>query len=359
MLAPAIVAAAVSYITTWWVIKNGKSWKILDDPAKHKHAKVVHTIAVPRGGGVPIFLALAIGGIIFLPWETKTLAILLGAFVLMIVGFLDDRYEERVSPYARLGVNVLAALLVIGSGVGIAYITNPMGGIIYLDQPQICFWLMGEFRCLWILSDLFAMVWLVWMQNIVGWSSGVDGQLPGFVVVAAITVLAVGMKFSGDPLQFTTISLAALTAGAYAGFMKWNWYPQKIIPGYGGKSLAGFLLGVLAILSGAKVGTMLLVLGVPIVDAVWVIIKRIKEGRIPVWGGREHLHHYLLDKGWGKAKIATFYMLTSMVFGFMALQLHAAVKYFTMATVILIVSGIVLWFQYWSTSSKRPDQDSG
>ncbi|NTW43452.1 MAG: hypothetical protein HGB14_03220, partial [Anaerolineaceae bacterium] len=115
-----------------------------------------------------------------------------------------------------------------------------------------------------------------------------------------------GMRSGLDDAQITVVILAGLCAGAYAGFLPWNWWPQKIMPGYGGKSLAGFILGVLAILSGAKVGTMALVLGIPFVDAVLVIIKRIREGRSPVWGGREHLHHYLLDRGWGKRRIAFF-----------------------------------------------------
>ena len=359
LLVPLLVSAAVSFVVTKWVINNGKKLKIIDDPKTHALPKVVHKEPVPRGGGIPIFVAVALGCLVFLPLTTRVVGIVVALALLAVVGFLDDRYEEKISPYARLLVNILAALCVIGTGVGIAFITSPVGGIVHLDWPRWCFSALGSQHCLWILSDVFALLWLVWMQNIVGWSSGVDGQLPGFVITAAITIAVLGMRFGTDTSQVAVITLAGMSAGAYLGFLPWNWWPQKIMPGYGGKSMAGFLLGLLAIMSGAKVGAMILVLGIPFIDAVMVIIKRVREGRSPVWGGREHLHHYLLDKGWGKRRIALFYWFMSIVFAILALQLKAGLKYFTMATVVLVIGGTILWLQYWSTYSKQPDPDNG
>ena len=357
---PTLISALVAYIVSKVVIKEGNKLKIIDDPAKHIHPKVTHVRPVPRGGGIPILGAVMVGGILFLPHNTQTAGIIAGCLILATVGFLDDRFEEKISPYTRLIINILAAICVIGVGIGIAYITSPWGGgIIHFDTPQWCFNLWGNQHCLWLLSDLFALLWLVWMQNIVGWSSGVDGQLPGFVIVAATTIAILATRFPSDSSQIIVISLAGVIAGAYAGFLPWNWFPQKIMPGYGGKSLAGFLLGILAILSGAKVGAMVMVLGIPFIDAVLVIFKRIREGRSPVWGGREHLHHYLLDRGWSKTKIASFYWFMSILLAVLALQLKAELKYFTMATVILVISGTILWVQTWSTYSKPPGPDNG
>lgn len=351
---PFLTAAAVSGLVTWWVVKKGRTLGIIDDPKKHKHPKVVHERAVPRGGGIPIFAALVTVAA-FTPMTKQLWGILAGAAMLAITGYLDDRFSEKISPYWRLGINILAALAVIGAGVGIAYITNPLGGVIDLSWPRWCW----NTHCVWIWSDILALVWLVAMQNIVGWSSGVDGQLPGFVVIAAITIAVLGWRFNADFGQWPVIILAAIVAGAYAGFLPWNWYPQKIMPGYGGKSLAGFLLGVLAIMSGAKVGAMILVLGVPLVDAMLVIIKRLREGRSPVWGGAEHLHHYLLKRGWGKRRIALFYWGVSGALAIAALQLKVQWKYFTMATVALGIGILVLWLQGFLTFSKQPDPDNG
>jgi len=351
---PFILAAVVSTITTAIVVRKGRGWGIIDDPATHKHSKVVHEKAVPRGGGVPIFAAF-LTIFLFTGWEKKIIGVTAGAAVLAITGFLDDKYEEKISPYLRLGLNAFAAVLAIGSGIGIAYITNPGGGVIDLSWPRWCV----QSHCVWILADALALVWLVGLQNIVGWSSGVDGQMPGFVIIAAGVMAILASKFGADASQQLVMVMAAVVGGAYAGFLPWNWYPQKIIPGYGGKSLAGFLLGVLAIFSGAKVGALTMALGIPIIDAAAVIIKRLKEGRSPVWGGREHLHHFLLEAGWGKRRIALFYWLTALILGIAALQLNSGSKYFTMATVALVGGGAIVWLHYFSTFLKPPGPGSG
>ncbi len=353
------VATLSSLTITGLVVKYGKTLKIMDDPKRHKHAKVVHSQAVPRGGGIPIFVTLVVGSLLFLPWDIRLAGILVGAGMLAVTGFLDDRFEEKISPYARLVVNGLAALAVIGVGIGVAYVTNPLGGILHLDQPQMCFWALGSQHCVWILSNLFTLGWLVGLQNIIGWSSGVDGQLPGFVVIAALTLGVLGMRFAGDAAQMPQILLSAITAGAYLGFLGWNWWPQRIIPGYGGKALAGFLLGVLAIMSGAKVGALVMVLGVPLFDALMVIIKRIREGRSPVWGGREHLHHYLLAMGWSKQNIALLYTGVAGFMAILALQLKVEHKFFTIAAIGLVMAGLLIWLHYFSTYLKQQDRDSG
>ncbi|MDO8488437.1 MAG: MraY family glycosyltransferase [bacterium] len=359
-LIPLIVAAGVSALVTGVVVRFARRLQIIDNPKAQRQAKnVVHDRPVPRGGGLPIFVALLVGVMIFIPGSGRIWAVVIGAAVLAVTGFIDDRFQEKVSPYARLGINILAALIVVASGVGIAYINNPFGGAIRLDQPQYCINLAGDSHCLWLLADVFALLWLVGMQNIVGWSSGVDGQLPGFVAIAAITMALLGLRFGLDPSQTPVIILGAITAGAYLGFLPWNWYPQKIMPGYGGKSLAGFLLGVLAILSVAKVGALVMVLGLPLVDGTLVVIKRLREGRSPVWGGYEHFHHYLLDRGWGRRRIAAFYWGVSAVLSIMALNLKAGSKYFTMVAVLLVFGGIIWWLHQFSTLSKQPDRANG
>lgn len=359
---PMIVSAAVAFGVVPIVVKHAKKLSIMDDPAHHKHAKVVHSIPVPRGGGIVIMSALLISGLLFLPKDNWLFGILAGAGVLAGIGYLDDRYEEQVSPKLRLFLNALAALCVIGVGIGITFVTNPFGGVIRLDTFRYCFEFAGGSHCINILASAFALVWLVGLQNIVGWSSGVDGQLPGFVVVAAITMAALTSRFlgTGDYSAGFSMTLSGIVAGAYLGFLPWNWWPQKIIPGYGGKSLAGFLLGILAIISSAKVGALVLVLSVPLVDAVMVIFKRLREKRSPLIGGREHLHHYLLDDlGWSKQRIASFYTAVAIIFGFLAYRLQAPAKFFTMAAGGLILGAVILWLQLWSTYSKQPDQDSG
>lgn len=355
---PFLIATGVSFLATPLVILLAKKLGLIDDPRKHKHAKVVHKYPVPRLGGLPIFLAL-LTGLFFLPLDKHLIGILLAAGLTFVVGYLDDKFEEKIHPLLRLLANFLAGGIVVAAGIGIAFVNNPFGGLIRLDQPQICFFFLGQTRCLWVLADILALLWIAWCMNFVGWSGGVEGQLPGIVVIAALTIAGLSLKFSADITQWPVIILALITAGAYLGFLPWNFYPQKIMPGYGGKTLAGFLLAVLSILSTAKVHTLMLVLAIPLIDASYLVIKRILSGRSPVWGGREHLHHRLLDLGWSKRKIAVFYWGVTFLLGLLALNLNSQQKLYTMIMLIVIFLSIILWLNLFSTSLKVPDQDNG
>jgi len=342
---PFFISTVVSFLLTWLTIRL--AWRTnligIDDPQKHHHPKVVHQYAVPRGGGIPVFLSVTLICFLFLPFNKHLRGIMLGGLVTLIVGLLDDKFD--LNPYWRLLANVLAALCVVGAGIGIAFITSPFGGIIRLDQPRIIFEFLGSWRSIWLLSSLFGLFWIVWNMNIVGWSSGVDGQLSSFVVVAAIITAVLGFRFSADISQWPIVVLSAGVAGAYLGFLFWNFYPQKIMPGYSGKSLAGFYLAVLAILSGAKVATMILVLGVPTVDAILTIGRRLKNGQSPVWGDRGHLHHKLLDLGWNKRTISFFYLSSSILLGLTALLLNSRQKLYAIIMVFITLLAFSIWFK--------------
>jgi len=344
-LLPGIIAASIAFLATPLVIKLAKKINIIDDPTKHKHTKVIHTYPVPRGGGLATFIAIVVASFIFLPIDKHLVGIMSGAVVLTIIGILDDKYD--LNPYLRLFFGFLAAAMPIAAGIGIAFISRPGGGIIDLSQPQISFMLFGKARSIWILADIFALGWIVFIMNMLNMGAkGVDGQLPGVVVVAAIAIAALSLKFSADITQWPVIVLASILAGAYLGFLPWNFYPQKIMPGYAGSTLAGYLLAVLSILSTTKVGILMVVLGVPLIDTGYVILRRILAGKSPVWGDRGHLHHRLLDIGWGKRKVAVFYWLITFVLGILALYLNTSFKLYTMVGVTLAIGALLLWITY-------------
>lgn len=356
---PFIVSFLVSLLTTPIVIALYRHLGWLDNPQTHRLEKVIHSEAVPRGGGIPVFLSL-LTVLLFLPFDQHLKGILAGALVALLVGIIDDVFEEKIQPFPRLLANFISAGLVVAAGIGIAFVNNPLGGIIRLDQPQICFYLLGDNRCIWLLADIFALIWIVWTMNFVGWSGGVEGQMPGVVSIAAIIIAVLSLSFSADITQWPVIILALIVAGAYLGFLVWNFYPQKIMPGYGGKAIAGFMLAVLSILSTAKVATLMLVLAIPLVDACYLVVKRIATGRLPTQGGKaEHLHHRLMELGWGKRRIAVFYWATTALLGIIALQLNSQQKLYTIISVFLIILGLVLWLNYLSTYSKQPGQDNG
>lgn len=347
----ALTAAIIAFLVSPMVIKFARKYKLIDDPKKHKHPKVIHTYPVPRGGGIATFIAIFVSSIFFLPADKHLVGILIGATLITLLGVLDDKYD--INPYARFVAQFIIAGVPIAAGIGIAFITNPFNGIIDLSHPQITFSLFGDIKSIWLLSDAFALIWIVFMMNMLNMGAkGVDGQLPGVVTIASITIALLSLKYSADITQWPVIILASIMAGAYLGFLPWNFYPQKIMPSYSGSTLAGYLLAVLSILSTTKVGTLIIVLGIPLIDTGYTIVRRIIKGGSPVWGDRGHLHHRLLDAGWSKRKVAMFYWLITALLGILALNLNASEKLYTMFGIIVFVGGLIL-FLYFKSPAKN------
>ena len=330
---PLLLASLISYLITPVVIKFATKLKIMDDPKRTNHPKVIHTKPTPRGGGIPIFFAILIASLVFIPVDKHLISILLGAFVIAVMGFFDDKYD--LNPYLRLGVGLFAALLPILSGIGISFLTNPLGGIIDLSNP--------------IISDAFALIWIVFMMNMLNMGAkGVDGQLSGVAVISALTITALSFYYSADITQWPVILLSSITAGAFLGFLIWHKFPQKIMPGYGGATLAGYMLAVSSILSTTKVGTLIVVLGIPLIDTGYTIIRRVMSGKSPVWGDRGHLHHKLLDSGLSKKQVSQVYWSLTAILGILALSLNSTYKLYTIIGVSLFLGGLIIWLTYRS-----------
>ncbi len=350
---PLIIAFIISFTLTPLIIKLYQTKNWLDDPRKNTHAKKTHSQAVPRGGGLIIYVGILLTAVFFLQIDKYLIGILIGGLLLAIGGTLDDIFD--LHPLLRLGINALAALTVVGSGIGIAYVTNPFAHeVIHLNQPQIPIFIFGKTRTIWLLADLFALLFIIWNMNIVNWSKGVDGQLPGFVSIAALMIGFLSYQFIDDPTQFNTAHLSFIVAGAYLGLLVWNWYPQKIMPGYGAGSLGGYFLSILAILAGAKVATALMVLAIPTADAIFTITRRILAGKSPFWGDRGHLHHKLLDVlGWGRRRIAVFYWFSSLGLGLLSLHLQTWGKIMTLTLIMCLVFGFLIWAKLQQLKKNR------
>lgn len=357
VLMPLLGATLVSFLATPLVIKLAKRAGLVDDPQKRKHPAHTHRGVIPRAGGLGIYWAILILALVILSPTKQILGILGGATVIVIIGLLDDKFD--LSPYFRLFTNFLAAILVVGAGVGIPFITNPLGGIIHLDTLRLTFNFWGLHSII-VWADLLALFWIIWCMNMVNWSKGVDGQMPGFVGISAIILGILAWRFTlEDPNQQVVTILAFITAGAFFGFLPFNFYPQKIMPGYSGGSLGGYMLAVISILSGAKLATAILVLGIPMMDAIYSLFRRLAAGKSPVWADRGHLHHRLLSLGWGRRRIALFYWLVSAILGGVALSLASQGKLFAIILVGAIFGGIILWLNFFTTLPENSDRASG
>ncbi len=356
-LIPLLLAMIISLVVTPLTIYIYKYFGWVVDPNKTKHPAHTHLFPVPKGGGIPVFLATMIPALMFLPFDLHLIAIFVAGLLVVIVGTLDDILD--INPYVRLITNLAAALIVIGAGIGISFVTNPLtGGVIDLSQIRITFNLFGSSHSIWLMADLFALLWIPFVMNATNWSKGLDGQLPGVVTIAALTIGILSFRYSADVTQWPVALLAFSLAGAYAGYLPFNFYPQKSMPGYGGGSFAGFMLATLAILSTTKVGTALVVLGIPLIDAVYVGMRRLLTGNSPVWGDKGHLHHRLLQLGWGKRRIAVFYWSVTAILAFAAIKLNSTLKFYTIVLTALVIGAFLLWI-YFGQSSRQPDRDSG
>ncbi|EKD58027.1 MAG: glycosyl transferase family protein, partial [uncultured bacterium] len=242
------------------------------------------------------------------------------------------------------------------------FITNPLHifgsgsfwteEVLRLDVWRIPFNFLGEHSIL-ILADLFALFWIVWVINMVNFSSGVDGQMPGIVLVTLFVLFAASLRFAVDPSQLVVAKLALIGAGATFGFLIYNFYPAKIFPGDSASYFLGFLIAVVAILSGAKVGAAILVMTIPLVDGVFTIFRRLAIGKSPFSDDRNHLQHLLLGLGWGQRRIALFYWLLCAILGAVALLLPSEEKLFAGAVVAVIVIGGLLWLNIGLSTKAR------
>lgn len=335
-LLPLIIAFLASAISTPLLIPWIKKFGFVDDPTKHKHPAMIHTRIIPRGGGIPLFIGFSIAGLLFLPINKITIMLFWASLIALITGTLDDKYD--ISRYVRFGVNVFCALLVIGGGIGIPFITNPFGGVIHLDTLRFSFDFFGHHSIL-ILSDFLALLWIVWVMNMLNWSKGVDGQMPGIVAISAFVIGLLSLRFvTTDPLAHTAAMLSFILTGASLGFLVFNFYPAKIFPGYGATAMY-LLLSVASLLSGAKLATAILVMGVPMIDGMYTVIRRILSGKSPFWHDRKHLHHLLMRLGFGQRRIAITYWLFSLVLGTIALTLTSTGKLFAIIMITVSIGG--------------------
>ncbi|KKR78184.1 MAG: Glycosyl transferase, family 4, conserved region [Candidatus Curtissbacteria bacterium GW2011_GWA1_40_9] len=341
------IAFITSLVFVNLTIKFAAQFGLVDDPRKRKHPAALHSFVIPRAGGLPIFLAFVLSSLLAMPTSKELVGIFLGGGILVFIGILDDKYDLKNS-YKFLG-QLLAALVVVAFGIGISFITNPMHifsdfpSVIKLDAWRIIFELFGTHSIV-VWADLFAIFWIVWVINMVNFSSGVDGQLGGIAIVVFMVIFVASLRFLGaDPSQAVVTKLALIGAGATLGFLIFNFYPAKIFPGDSGSYFLGFLIAVISILSGAKVGTAILVMAIPLVDGVFTVIRRIAEGKSPFKGDRKHLHHRLLEVGLSQRSVSLFYWLLCAILGAIALLLPSGEKLFAGVFAAIIILGGILW----------------
>jgi len=321
---PFVGALAMAVILTILIKRFAEIRQIVDVPTSERK---IHTKPIPLLGGLAVFIAVLILMIVFrdnlLDGRIQPfflLAIGLGGLLLMIGGYLDDRF--KLKPYLTIIWPILAALLVVFSGMEIKFITNPLGGVINITSG--------------ILSSLLTFFWLMGMMYTTKLLDGLDGLVAGVTVIASVILFCVSLFW--DISQSGTSILALILAGAALGFLIFNFYPAKIFLGEGGSTFLGFLLGVLAIISGAKIAAALLIMGIPILDVGWVIIRRLfKEKHSVFLADKKHLHHQLLTAGLNQRQVVFLLYFLTLLFGSVAIFQQTIGKLIAFSVLILVM----------------------
>jgi UDP-GlcNAc:undecaprenyl-phosphate GlcNAc-1-phosphate transferase len=289
---------------------------------------------VSKLGGVAVFLGFTTAIIVaqylnvprFDPKEIiRLMGLLIGGTIMCVVGVLDDKYE--LSPVQLGSTQIIVAGIAVFFQIIIETFNNPLTG------TQVDGWP-------YIVTVTLSMFWLGLMINTVNFMDGLDGLVGGIAFIAGI-VLFIHSAFILNQVSVSLLPLA-LTGASFA-FLLFNFYPARVFLG-GGAMYLGFVLGVLAIIGGAKMATILLIMGLPVMDLTWQAFNRMRQGKNPMVGDRGHIHFRLLDIGMTQRQIVLIYYLFCACFGVLTLitssQLFKLIAFSTM--LILIVVGFML-----------------
>ncbi len=342
-----LVASLTTFVagigSVWLVRRLAVQLHILDHPGGDRKK---HQRPTPLLGGVAVILACAVGVAIVYP-QLLTLGLLpkyllgcgLASVVLLIGGSLDDRYN--LSPATQILFPVLAAVIVVSAGIGIHFISSPFGGIWQLDQWHLTVFSLQQIPYhLTLPADLFTIGWLLGMMYTTKFLDGVDGLVSGITAIGAIIIMILSLTPAVN--QPATAMLALIVAAAFTSFLVFNWNPASIFLGESGSLFAGFALGVLAIISGSKVATSLLIFALPVLDVAWVIVQRLLRGHSPFTADRTHLHFRLIDRGWSTRQVVLLLYALTAGFGTAGLLLQSQQKLIALMVAVVVLGLIGL-----------------
>jgi UDP-GlcNAc:undecaprenyl-phosphate GlcNAc-1-phosphate transferase len=326
--ATALIAA---FILTPWTRNLGIQFGILDRPNLRK----VHQGEIPRLGGLAILAATVLPFLGFLFYSNLLLAqirlfwqpltgLVLGSLMIFGVGFLDDLY--RLSPWPKLGTEIAASLIAAALGLKINIPPDLLGlpfDLSWLSYPLTVFWLVG-------------------ITNAVNLADGIDGLAAGIATFAAITLFIM----TSNTIYSLVALLAIALAGASLGFLRYNFYPATIFLGDAGSLFLGFYMGALSIWASEKstITFSLLIpmvaLGLPLADMVYAVLRRWSRGVSLKQADREHIHHKLLDMGFGQpVTVLILYAVNILLIIFAGLLLLTRNS---LAAYILVLLGLAL-----------------
>ena len=298
-LAALLTAALVALISTPVVRSLAFRVGAVDVPKDNRR---MHNHPIPRMGGLAIFFGFILSVLIFIPLTPELRGMLLGSVVIVILGILDDIFALPALP--KFFVQIGAALIAVLAGNRIDFLSNPN------IFSQDLFWELG------LLAVPITVFWIVGITNAVNLIDGLDGLACGVSTISSMTLLVIALVMEEPDVA---ILMGALS-GACIGFLPYNLNPAKIFMGDTGSTFLGFILAVVSIQGLFKFYAIIsfavpfLMLGLPIFDTCFAILRRVSHGQSPMAPDRGHIHHRLIDMGFTqKQAVAVLYIISAIL----------------------------------------------
>ncbi len=322
----------ISYLLTPYAKKIAYKIGAIDVPKDNRR---VHKEPIPRLGGLAIYCAFIVTALVMavfnsnVHFNTEFVGILIGVTIIVMVGIVDD--VKPISAKYKLAAQIVAALIVVKSGVTIDFINFPLinseSGYVFFEAlrvPMTIFWIVG-------------------ITNTVNLIDGLDGLAAGVSAIASLSLAAVAYNTG----QYSVAILLVILAGATSGFLPYNFNPAQIFMGDTGSLAIGFLLATISVEGVIKkaatiaIAIPVLALGVPIFDTTFAIIRRLLNGRPIMEADKGHLHHRLLDQGLSQRQTVVILYGISIVLGGSAVVLSNTTTrlsaYLVIATMAVLV----------------------
>ena len=320
---PFLIALIVAYVLTPGVKKLAIKVGAVDKP----NARKVHTHAIPRLGGLAIYIGFMAAVLFCVPVRHELLGLLLGCTAIVALGIWDDICN--IPAKVKLVGQIVAACIPIAFGIQIEWLTNPFGTLIVLPElvavPVTIFWIIG-------------------FTNTVNLIDGLDGLAAGVSFIASVSMFLLAYTMN----QYLPAMIIVAMAGAALGFLQYNFNPAKIFMGDTGSMLLGYTMAVAAVLGLVKTAATialvvpLIALGLPILDTLFAIIRRKMSG-VPIFQpDKGHLHHRLLALGMSQKQAVLIMYFVSIVLGIVALFV-ANVSYQTGIATVLVVLAVIIY----------------
>ncbi|MDO5301454.1 MAG: MraY family glycosyltransferase [Tissierellia bacterium] len=299
LIVPFFVSMVLALVATPLVRLLAIKVDLVDVP---KDDRRMHNKPMPIAGGLAIALAFFVSYCLFIPKTKESLALALGSGIILLTGLYDDKYNMKAR--TKFALQLVAAAVLVGGGVKIDFFTNPFYGkdpLIYLQ----------------FLSIPITIFWIAGITNTINLIDGLDGLACGISGIAAVALMFVAHRYQQSPIAV----LSAILAGSCLGFLPYNFNPAKIFMGDTGALFLGFVLayitieGVMKSIALIALFIPVLILGVPIFDTTFAMIRRKLSGHSIAQADKGHLHHRLLQRGLSQKKTVLSLYAVSIVFG--------------------------------------------